>query len=144
MGQSLFGTGKGREPSPKSLTIDQKIRDDYKESSRIIKLLLLGAGESGKSTLWKQTIALYGQGFDDKSRTDFRANIYQNIMNGMKMLVEKSDEFGGPCATSPSVRDSKDYYINLDVKSKALISEVFTAEDADHVSRKYFSNFFRT
>ena len=56
----------------KARELDQKIREEKKKDSRIVKLLLLGAGESGKSTLWKQTIALYGTGFDEETRESYK------------------------------------------------------------------------
>ena len=40
-----------------------------------MKLLLLGAGESGKSTLFKQMQILYGKGFDEAERRRFLPKI---------------------------------------------------------------------
>lgn len=51
-----------------------------------VKLLLLGAGESGKSTFLKQMRILYGQDYDETDLLDIRPTIYQNMVKGMKVL----------------------------------------------------------
>jgi G-protein alpha subunit len=62
----------GGKPSKKSAdqkvseAIDRQLFEDHKKEHDIIKLLLLGAGESGKSTLFKQMTMLYGTGFTEE------------------------------------------------------------------------------
>ena len=51
-----------------------------------VKLLLLGAGESGKSTVFKQLRLLYGEGYTDYEKTNFATYIRQNIMDTIEML----------------------------------------------------------
>lgn len=64
-----------------------------------IKLLLLGAGESGKSTIFKQMKILYGS-HDDKSQEDYdltRTIVHSNTIGAMKILVEMCQQFGLTC-----------------------------------------------
>lgn len=45
-----------------SRAIDKQIIQDYRQDEMVAKLLLLGTGESGKSTVFKQMVSIYGQG----------------------------------------------------------------------------------
>lgn len=60
---------------------------------QINKLLLLGAGGSGKSTLFKQMIKIYGKGFNEAERKNYSAIIYNNIILNMKMLADNLEKF---------------------------------------------------
>ena len=55
----------------------------------IRKVLLLGAGESGKSTLFKTIQKTYGGGFSDIERADFASVVYSNVLLSMKKLCEE-------------------------------------------------------
>jgi hypothetical protein len=92
--------------------IDRQAMQDFKTDSQVIKLLLLGAGEtrlyqppswsaccccvgeSGKSTLFKQMIQLYGQGFDKASLEGYKDNIHGNVIQGITMLAQQTDSLG--------------------------------------------------
>lgn len=58
----------------------------------ISKLLLLGAGESGKSTLFKQMITIYGIGFPESERITYESIVYNNIVTMMQTLCIASDK----------------------------------------------------
>lgn len=76
-------------PSPdmdKSHKIDQHNLEDYRTEKKKIKVLLLGAGESGKTTIRKQMSMVYGKGFTDHDRMDYRRHVWTNIVEGMQEL----------------------------------------------------------
>lgn len=68
------------------------LKEQKAEDEHIKKLLLLGAGESGKSTLFKQAISLYRAPFTEVDLKEYLSAVHNNTVDGMKMLVEQSDE----------------------------------------------------
>eukprot|EP00479_Gromia_sphaerica_P005816 TRINITY_DN16916_c0_g1_i1.p1 TRINITY_DN16916_c0_g1~~TRINITY_DN16916_c0_g1_i1.p1 ORF type:complete len:169 (-),score=10.55 TRINITY_DN16916_c0_g1_i1:238-744(-) len=58
------------------------------------KLLFLGPGDSGKSTIFKQLVTLYGKGYTEKELKAFTQNVYGNVMSAIKLLVEASEDIG--------------------------------------------------
>lgn len=66
----------------KSKEIDKCINRDKTYVKRLVKILLLGAGESGKSTFLKQMRIIHGQEFDQEAKEDYRATIYSNVIKG--------------------------------------------------------------
>lgn len=75
------------EAKLKSLEIDKEIRTGAKLESKRIKLLLLGAGESGKSTIVKQMRIIHGGGYSESDRTGFKIHVYKNLCSAMVQLV---------------------------------------------------------
>ena len=59
-----------------------------------VKILLLGSGASGKSTVAKQMKLLYLDGFTEKEASIFTDIIFFNIIRNMKILVVQADKFG--------------------------------------------------
>ena len=58
------------------------------EECKKVKLLLLGAGESGKSTIFKQMKILHGEGFDEQARVGLTDVVYRNVILGTRILCQ--------------------------------------------------------
>lgn len=87
---SCFQPEEQKEAARRSRMIDRQLKqqDRGKNWKREMKVLLLGAGESGKSTFLKQMRIIHGEDYSDQERIEFRAIIYHNLLKGMKVLVE--------------------------------------------------------
>ncbi|XP_029011879.1 guanine nucleotide-binding protein subunit alpha-12a isoform X1 [Betta splendens] len=83
-----------REARRRSREIDAMLARERRAVRRLVKILLLGAGESGKSTFLKQMRIINGHEFDQKALLDFRDTIYENVLKGMRVLVDARDKLG--------------------------------------------------
>lgn len=83
-----------REAKRRSREIDAMLARERRAVRRLVKILLLGAGESGKSTFLKQMRIIHGKEFDQKALLDFRDTIFENIIKGMRVLVDARDKLG--------------------------------------------------
>ncbi|CAH9099866.1 unnamed protein product [Cuscuta europaea] len=79
--------------------IERRIEQEAKAEKQIQKLLLLGTGDSGKSTIFKQIKLLFQTGFDDAELKSYipiiHANVYQTIKilhDGAKELAQNEDD----------------------------------------------------
>ena len=72
----------------RSKELDKQNAQDFATETQKIKLLLLGAGESGKSTIFKQFKLLYGAGFSEAERRDWLPKIHMNILTAIKALCD--------------------------------------------------------
>lgn len=84
------------EQQRKSKEIDKCLSREKTYVKRLVKILLLGAGESGKSTFLKQMRIIHGQDFDQRAREEFRPTIYSNVIKGAGRGVGA----GGPRAAA--------------------------------------------
>ncbi|XP_032321893.1 guanine nucleotide-binding protein subunit alpha-15 isoform X3 [Camelus ferus] len=80
--------------------IDQEINkillEQKKRDRGELKLLLLGPGESGKSTFIKQMRIIHGAGYSEEDRKSFRPLVYQNIFVSMRAMIEAMDRLQIP------------------------------------------------
>jgi len=79
-----------KERQRKNKQLEALIQNQAKVESEKIKLLLLGAGESGKSTIFKQMKVIYGKQYSDAERKQQLPTIHCNVLQGMKVLCEQA------------------------------------------------------
>jgi len=121
-----------KEEHHRSKGIDSVMTEDHKKEQAVHKLLLLGAGESGKSTLFKQAMTLYGQGFTEEDRKSYRSAVHSNVMANIKTLVDQSDNPKWGTPVSPALSVSKQAIVDykhevpLDVKIAEHIERLWT------------------
>uniref|UniRef100_A0A0K8TRB9 Guanine nucleotide-binding protein subunit alpha n=1 Tax=Tabanus bromius TaxID=304241 RepID=A0A0K8TRB9_TABBR len=71
--------------------IERQLRRDKRDARRELKLLLLGTGESGKSTFIKQMRIIHGAGYSDEDKKGFIKVVYQNIFMAMQSMIKAMD-----------------------------------------------------
>lgn len=95
-------TEEEREALKASKKLDQQQARERQTDQSLVKLLLLGAGESGKSTIFKQMRQLYGSGFDEESRVQVAPVIRSNLLGGIRTMLENSEKLSIPLTSEES------------------------------------------
>ena len=76
-----------------SKALDRQIKEDEKNLSREVKLLLLGAGESGKSTILKSMRIIHHIPFTEEERENYRRLVFLNLVQGMESILDVMEEW---------------------------------------------------
>ena len=79
-----------REKKVISDRIDKELQANARE--RIVKLLLLGGGESGKSTFVKQMKIIHGDGYSIDELNSFISIIHGNLLTSMVEVIKAMDK----------------------------------------------------
>src|SRR3989338_10652418 len=92
-GEKKMGCAQSKSPEEEALTrnsreIDRFLKGDGRYLAAPVKVLLLGIGESGKSTVFKQCKLLQDEtsGFSDVEVLSFLPAIHNNILSQMALL----------------------------------------------------------
>jgi len=67
--------------------INKKLTEDKKTMERTVKLLLLGSGESGKSTFIKQLKIISGEDYHDNDRRSYVPVIRSNVLEAIRSIL---------------------------------------------------------
>jgi len=70
-----------------------------------VKILLLGPGESGKSTIFKQMKILYGGNFTQDELEQNRPVVFSNVLANMRLVVKNADRLGSSVSDPELVKD---------------------------------------
>ncbi len=90
----------------RSQQIDKQLAREKMAYKRTVKILLLGSGESGKSTFLKQMRIIHGRDYQEEDMKGFKATIYSNIVKGMKVLIDARDKLHIPWGDENNIKNA--------------------------------------
>ncbi|CAB4397387.1 unnamed protein product [Rhizophagus irregularis] len=88
--------------------INKILKEDEKKLKTEVKLLLLGAGESGKSTILKQMKLIHAAGFSSVEKETYRSIVFLNIVQSIHLVLEAMEYYRIPLGD-----DDNNQYISL-------------------------------
>ncbi|OIT31733.1 guanine nucleotide-binding protein alpha-1 subunit [Nicotiana tabacum] len=118
------------EENTQTADIERRIEQETKADKHIQKLLLLGAGDSGKSTIFKQIKLLFQTGFDEAELKNYIPVIHANVYQTIKVLHDGSKEL------AQSELEASKYLLsaeNKDIGEK--LSEIGGRLDYPHLTK---------
>eukprot|EP01083_Nonionella_stella_P013753 38683_1 len=68
--------------------LGRELQNEKRQDQSVKKLLFLGSGGSGKSTLFKQLRTLHGTGYESKDKLQFKDHIFAQIVEQMRLCLE--------------------------------------------------------
>lgn len=93
-------SGDDKRAAEQSRAIDKELAQAKKKATKEVKLLLLGAGASGKSTVAKQMHILYLNGFGESELAEYKQQVATNMVNNMRALLLGARKLGIPISDS--------------------------------------------
>ncbi|KNE63710.1 hypothetical protein AMAG_19038 [Allomyces macrogynus ATCC 38327] len=78
----------------RSAQLTALLKDDAQSRRTDVKCLLLGAGESGKSTFLKQMQLIHGAGYSASERAAYRSVIFANVVQSMSVILRALPSLG--------------------------------------------------
>ncbi|KAJ3443507.1 guanine nucleotide-binding protein g(o) subunit alpha [Anaeramoeba flamelloides] len=85
---------KIKQEKLKTKEIEDMMKKDNEETAKTVNLLILGTGESGKSTFLKQLMILYKGGFTENDNEVYKKAIKTNLISHMKILIQAIGDLG--------------------------------------------------
>ncbi|KAL4809366.1 guanine nucleotide binding protein, alpha subunit [Aspergillus unguis] len=102
------------EQKKRSQAIDRRLEEDSRRLRRECKILLLGSGESGKSTIVKQMKIIHQNGYTVEELALYRLTVYKNLLECAKALIGAYHQFNLEPA-SQKVRDYIDFLADYNI-----------------------------
>ncbi|GAA5868054.1 hypothetical protein JCM3774_001582 [Rhodotorula dairenensis] len=84
-GQSIDAESSRGQQQNKA--IDEELKRARAEEARTVKALMLGAGESGKSTIVKQMRLMYAEPYTAEERLLFKDIVFSNALQSMQAVI---------------------------------------------------------
>jgi len=82
------------QPSGGARSTKRSTKQESDKEAKTVKLLVLGAGESGKSTLLKQMKVLHKGGYSEGERADFAKVVHSNAILSARSVFEGFERLG--------------------------------------------------
>ncbi|KAI8878864.1 guanine nucleotide binding protein, alpha subunit [Backusella circina FSU 941] len=81
----------------RSNEIDKLLEKERASKGKECKILLLGSGESGKSTILKQMKIINLNGYSEEELFSWRATVYRNVVESAQTIIQALEERGLSC-----------------------------------------------
>ena len=94
MGACQSMSAEEKAAAKASKEVEKLMEKQFKVDNSKIKLLLLGAGESGKSTIFKQMRVLFGAPLTEEEKQQITPVVYNNTITSMKILCNETKNLG--------------------------------------------------
>ncbi|KAL0097694.1 guanine nucleotide-binding protein alpha-3 subunit [Phycomyces blakesleeanus] len=98
----ICASSEERASKQRSLQIDRELEQDFARQKTELKILLLGSGESGKSTIVKQMKIIHQNGYTPEELQLWKLVVYRNTIDSIKDLLSAAEklhlEFDDPKA----------------------------------------------
>ncbi|KAG9045364.1 guanine nucleotide-binding protein subunit alpha [Tulasnella sp. UAMH 9824] len=82
------------EAASRNQEIERQLKKDKAEAKKQVNILLLGAGESGKSTVLKQMKLMYDGEYTDQERLAYKEIIFANVVQCMSVVLQSLEGLG--------------------------------------------------
>ncbi|KAI8335452.1 heterotrimeric G-protein alpha subunit, GPA3-like protein [Chlamydoabsidia padenii] len=93
MGLCLSTSQRPSAELKRSHHIDKELEKERRQQNKHCKVLLLGSGESGKSTICKQ-LKIINHGFTRDELEGWRTIVYRNLLDSSQAIVNANRQFG--------------------------------------------------
>ena len=121
-----------REAQERSKALDKQLKEDAERAAKDVKLLLLGTGECGKSTILKQMKIIHMDGYTKEDFEQYKEVVYSNTIQSLATIVRAMETLNIPFGDSNRERDAG---MVLDKISRMADTEPFEPELLDAMKR---------
>jgi len=99
-----------KEAAERSRKIDRELQKDGEKASKEVKLLLLGAGESGKSTIVKQMRIIHEAGYSKEECQRYRPVVYSNTIQSLMAIISAMSKLRIDFADRARLEDARKFF----------------------------------
>uniref|UniRef100_A0A915DUN6 Guanine nucleotide-binding protein subunit alpha n=1 Tax=Ditylenchus dipsaci TaxID=166011 RepID=A0A915DUN6_9BILA len=128
---------EAREQKRINQEIEKQLQRDKRNARRELKLLLLGTGESGKSTFIKQMRIIHGNGYSEEDKRQHIRLVYQNVFMAMQSMIRAMETLDIPYGDVTS-EDKANVVRAIDYENISSFEEPTEYQLTD--STKYYLN----
>ncbi|KAL7672485.1 hypothetical protein ACOME3_007369 [Neoechinorhynchus agilis] len=114
-----------RTAMERSKQLDKQLKEDAEKASKDVKLLLLGAGESGKSTILKQMKIIHMDGYSKDDFEQYREVVFSNTIQSLATILRAMSSLGINYKAAARERDAA---MVIDKISRMADTEPFEPE----------------
>lgn len=107
MGCTNSMSAEEKEAVERNKAFDKQIKEDAEKASKDVKLLLLGTGECGKSTILKQMKIIHMNGYTAEDYIQYKQLCYANTTGSLAQILRGMETLKIPFGNPERANDTK-------------------------------------